>query len=95
MKKGNLTREQAICIVGTALVEKVDTESCDFTNRVGFNGSCQGDSEVEFSASVSGIDVDGYDIVLTAYYYQSADSVDECGDNLSNLDWVITGYEIV
>jgi hypothetical protein len=89
MKKGNLTREQAIEIVGIDAVNKVDAENCDFTNRV-----CQGDDEVEFSGSVSAVDKDGYDVSVIAYYYQDASDVDGC-DDLGNLDWEIEGYEIV
>ena len=95
MKKGNLTREQAIEIVGLAAVEKIDVEECDFTNRVGFNGNCQGDDEVEFKASVSCEDKDGNDVSLVAYYYQDADAVDEAGDDLGALGWKIEGYEVI
>jgi len=95
MKKGNLTREQAVAQVGESAVAKVDAENCEFTNRVGFNGSVQGDDEVEFSASVACEDKDGYEVSLVAYYYQDADVVDENGEDLSNLDWEIEGYEVI
>jgi len=88
MKKGNLTREEVVGLVGEAAVAAVDNENCDFTNRVGYNGSCQGDDEVEFSASVS-----TEDGVLIAYYYQDAESVDK--NELDCLDWQIRGYEFV
>lgn len=94
MRKGNLTREQAVAIVGEAAVAKVDAEGCDFTNRVGFNGSVQGDDEVEFSASVSCKDGDDCEVSLVAYYYQDADDVD-AAEGLDGLRWEIEGYEIV
>ena len=94
MRKGNLTREQAVAIVGEAAVAKVEDESCDFTNRVGYNGSIQNDDEVEFSASVSCEDKDGYEVSLVAYYYQDADDVD-AAEGLDGLDWAIEGYEII
>lgn len=93
MKKGNLTREQAIAMVGIEAVESVDRGSCDYTNRVGYNGVCQNDSEVEFSFSVSAVDEDGYEVSLVAFYYQDADDVASC-DDLSDLDWDIYGYEV-
>ena len=64
MKKGTLTRDQAINIVGIYSVDQVENESCDFTNRVGYNGTCQGDDEVEFSASVRAEDKDGNDFLF-------------------------------
>lgn len=94
MRKGNLTREQAIDLVGEAAVTKVDAENCDFTNRVGYNGSVQGDAEVEFSASSSCEDKDGSEVTLLAYYYQDAGDVDSA-EGLDGLDWEIEGYEII
>ena len=93
MKKGTLTREQAIEIVGVEAVAKVEQENCEFTNRVGYNGSIQGDDEVEFAASVSAEDKDGNDVSLIAYYYQDAKAVDE--NELDCLDWEIRGYEVI
>ena len=93
MKKGTLTREQAIEIVGVDAVVRVEQENCDFTNRVGYNGSIQGDAEVEFSASVRAEDKDGNDVSLIAYYYQDAEAVDE--NELDCLDWEICGHEVI
>lgn len=94
MRKGNLTREQAVAIVGEAAVAKVDAERCDFTNRVGFNGSVQGDDEVEFSAGMACEEKDGNEVTLIAYYYQDAADVDAT-DDLGSLNWEIEGYEVV
>ena len=94
MKKGTLTREQAIEIVGIDAVAKVEDESCDYTNRVGYNGSCQGDEEVEFADSVKAEDKDGNDVHLIAYYYQDAEKVD-AEESLDGLVWTIHGYEVV
>jgi hypothetical protein len=95
MKKGNLTREQAVAIVGEAAVAAAEAESCEQTNRVGYNGACQGDAEIEWSASASAKDQDGTDCTVTAYYYTSQEEIDAAGDDLSNVDWVIAGYEVV
>lgn len=84
MKKGVLSREEAINIAGLNAVEILDNENCEPTNRVGY---LFGDDEIEFSASVS-IE----DGILKAYYYQDAESVKE--NELDCLDWEIHGYEI-
>jgi hypothetical protein len=91
MKKGNLTREQAIQQAGIDVVKAVEAKNCDFTNRV----QTDGDTAVEFSASVSFIDLDPAVLTrtLTAYYYHDADAVEAAGE-LDQLCWVIEGYEI-
>jgi len=94
MKKGTLTREEAIEIVGVDAVDAVDGISCEPTNRVGYNGSCQGDEETEYACSVEAKDKDGNDVHLIAYYYQDADTEDEEND-LDALVWNIEGYEVV
>lgn len=89
--KGNLTREQAAAIVGAQAVDAVETANCDFTNRL----MDQGDGRVEFSASVSAVDQNGMRCVLACYYYPTQQELDDAGDDLSNVDWVIHGYEVV
>ena len=93
MKKGTFTRDQAINIVGEEPVAKLNFERCDFTNRVGFNGSPESDYEVEFAVSMSCKDKENRQVTLMAYYYQYAEDVDSV-ENLDELDWIITGYEI-
>ncbi len=89
MQKGNLTRKAAVAMVGAAAVAKVENENCDYTNRV----QTDGDTAVEFSASVKCKDQNGVDCVLVAYYYQDVDDLDGLED-LSGLDWEIAGYEV-
>ena len=86
MRKGDLTRLQAIEKIGIDAVEAVDRENCDFTGRV----QTDGDEGIEFSSS---IEVDGD--ILIAYFYQTQDDLDAAGDDLSNCNWEIAGYEIV
>ena len=92
MEKGNLTRQDAINQAGLAAVEKVEHQCCEPTNRVGYNGAIQGDDLIEWSASVQ---IDDTACTLTAYYYTTQDELDAAGDDLSNVDWTIAGYEIV
>lgn len=89
--KGNLTREQAVAIVGEQAVAKVEAESCDFTNRL----MDDNDDRVEFSAGVLATDKDGQECTLLAYYYPTQAALDAAGDDLSNVDWVIEGYEVI
>jgi hypothetical protein len=90
MRKGNLTREQAITKVGLAAVEMVEGKNCDFTGRI----QCDGDNSIEFAASVNTTSNDG-DCVLTVYYYQSKESLDLSGGDLGNCEWSIYGYEVI
>ena len=90
MYKGDLTREQAVNIVGEEAVERVEAENCDFTSCLMPSGW---EDQVEFASSVLCVDRQGQECVLRAYYYQDADSVAGVED-LSHLEWEIHGYEI-
>ena len=94
MQKGNLTREEAIAIVGLESVEKAESKNCEPTNRVGYNGACQGDDLIEWSAGAAAKDQDGTAVVVTVYYYTTQDEIDAAGDDLGNVNWVIAGYEV-
>jgi hypothetical protein len=89
MRKGRLTRDQAIAVVGIDAVNDVDAKSCDFTSRV----QTDGDTDIEFSAGVEAIDiVSGEQVTLIAYYYQDRDALDAV-EQLDDLSWEIEGYE--
>jgi hypothetical protein len=89
MRKGQLSREEAVERTSEILVDIVDTETADFTNRV----QTDGDDSVEFSASITFEDADGNEGILTAYYYQSQADIDSV-DDLGMLDWEVSGYEV-
>lgn len=93
--KGNLTREQAVAIVGEAAVDQAEAKGCEPTGRVGYNGGTQGDDLIEWAAGVSCKDTNGFACVVRAYYYTTQEEIDEAGDDLSNVDWQIAGYEVV
>ena len=97
MKKGNLTREEVVAALGEKAVDAVERKNCEPTNRVGYNGDCQGDDLCEWSASVVAQDADGDEVVLTAYYYTTNEQdqimADNSGDG-SYIDWEIEGFEI-
>jgi hypothetical protein len=91
MRHGNLTREQAIEIAGQEAVDAVERENCEPTSR------CQtdGDTAVEFAASITCTHRDGAPATLTAYYYQTPEALATCdGDDYSRLDWEINGWEV-
>ena len=88
--KGEMKREQAVAMVGEVAVDKVERENCEFTNRV----QCDGDTRTEFSASVRCEDREGNEVTLVAYYYQEQAEVDAV-ENLDELNWEISGYEVV
>lgn len=92
--KGKLTRDQAVSIVGEAAVAKAESQSCEPTGRVGYNGATQGDDEIEWCAGAPAKDKDGYACTIRVYYYTTQEEVDAAGDDLSNVDWVIHGYEV-
>lgn len=93
--KGTLTREQAVAIVGEAAVAKAEAANCEPTNRVGYLGGMWGDDLIEWAGSAAAEDKDGTDCTVTAYYYTSQQEIDAAGDDLSNVDWTIAGYEVV
>lgn len=98
MLKGNLTRSQAVAIIGEAAVHEVDYSNCEPTGRVGYNGACQGDDLCEWSASAGGIDKDGTECSVVVYFYTTNEDDDLMaamdGDG-SYIDWQVNGYEVV
>jgi len=94
--KGNLTREQAVAIVGNAAVDAVDAKGCEPTNRVGYNGACQGDELTEWSATVDAPEADGIPRWLVAYYYTSAADAHaaEAAGDWGTVRFEIAGYEV-
>ena len=96
MRKGALTRDQAIEAVGVAAVEAVERENCEPTNRGGYNGRCNGDGVIEWAAAVACEDRDGDACLLRAYYYTDDDDetlAEEAG--WDSIEWEIAGYEVV
>lgn len=89
--KGNLTREQAVAISTEATVRRLEAAECDFTNRL----MDDNDDRVEFSAHISFVDDDGQVSTMLAYYYPTQKELDDAGDDLGSVDWVIEGYEVV
>lgn len=88
MQHAKMTREQAIAACGSEVVKKLDSENCDYTGRL----QTDGDTSVEFSASVKLPNEHEYSY-LVAYYYQSKEALESMED-LSSLDWTIAGYEL-
>ncbi|HZR79690.1 MAG TPA: hypothetical protein VFD92_01235 [Candidatus Binatia bacterium] len=64
--KGPLTREAAIDIVGREAVEAVEAAAFEPTDRV----QTDGDTRLEFAASIDCVARDGRPVRLRAYAYQ-------------------------
>lgn len=94
MKRQNLiTENQAIAIVGQRAIDDVLSCNCEPTGRLMPNGF---EKLIEFRSSIDCEDAGKDDCVVTAYYYQDSDDIDDLEDgDLSNLDWTVEGYEIV
>jgi len=88
--KGNLSREQAVAIVGEAAVLAAERDNAEHTNRL----MPDNDPRVEFVGAAKATDRDGIPCTARVYYYQEASSLAEC-DDLGALDWAIEGYEVV
>lgn len=89
-KKGTMTREEAVALVGEKAVLAAESKNCEPTGRL----QTDGDDSVEFSASVDCNDAEGCSCVITVYYYPTQEQLDNAGDDLSNVAWVIAGYEV-
>lgn len=95
-KRGNLTREQAVSMVGEAAVAAVERKNCEQTGCLGYCGARWDDSFTEWSASLRCWDSDGNDVFLTAYYYTTNEQDEvmaETGDG-GSIDWEIEGFEV-
>ncbi len=94
--KNLLTREQAVALVGEEFVAKVDAENCEPTNMVGYNGSCQNDSEIEWAANISLPDSEeGFSVYLTAYYYTNEEQEAIAKEHgWDAINWEVAGYEV-
>lgn len=93
--KGNLTREEAVAIIGEEAVAAAERENCEPTGRVGYNGKCQGDDLIEWSSSAAGLDRDGNECSVRVYLYTNRaeeDAAEEFGWDA--IRWRIAGYEI-
>jgi hypothetical protein len=88
MKKGGLTREQAIAAVGLEEVEKVEQENCEPTGRLQTDGSVEWKSSIRTPS----------DDLLILYYYTTPEDSGVVGEDNSwdIIDWddKIGGYEI-
>ena len=90
--RDNLTRDEAVALVGEDAVDRVENEDCDYTGRVSADLDCN--NATEFSASVViPATEDREKRTLTVYYYQDRGRADETED-LGDLDWVPGHYTV-
>lgn len=96
MINGKLNRDEAVKLVGEDVVKAAENESCEPTNRVGYNGSCQGDELIEWMSSAEGVDGDGNDVQLQVYFYTNQEQEKTAEeDGWDFITWEIEGYEVV
>jgi hypothetical protein len=96
-----LDRDEAVAIVGEDTVKKVEGKNCEPTGRCGYNGLCQDDDEIEWTATVTfdytDDDGDEWDGTITAFYF--TDNEDEkimsenSGDGAS-ITWKVAYFVI-
>ena len=92
-----LTRDEAVEIVGDAAVYAVEGKNCEPTNRAGYNGACQGDKLTEWAASTKCVDKDGKECMLCVYYYtteEQAETVEESGGDWASITWTPAHYVV-
>ena len=92
MKKGNLSREQAVKLFGEGIISKLEYQSCEPTSRL----QTDGDDSTEYTASVK-VNHHDYDYVV-AYYYTTPEQeqrMADCDGDGSVIDWEIEGFEAV
>ena len=88
-KRGLLTREEAIKIVGGNTVKAVG-----YVERESTGTELIDEGLVEFVASIDAVDLDGEAAILSAYYYQTMDVMEGAEEDLRGLDWKISGYDV-
>lgn len=92
MDYDKMTREDAIQYAGIEAVKAVESENCDFTNRV--TDGTEWDGWCEFSASVRLSNDPNDRESLIAYYYQKNEDVDAVED-MGDLTWTIDHYSVM
>lgn len=94
MEKGSLTRQQAVARVGEAAVLRAESEGCEPTGRVGYNGAMHGDDLTEWRASAQAVDEEGIECSVYVYYYTDNDRDERMGQGDADIEWEIAGYEV-
>ena len=85
-----MTKDQAIQQGYAEQVAAVDVVAADFSQRV-----CPDPTVIEFTAHRHFVGADGYEYIMTAFYYQDKEDIDALEDgDLGSLDWVATNYEV-
>jgi len=89
IKKGPLSRDEAVALAGESVVRLAESQDCEPTNRVLENPFL-----VEFVSTVEYTCFNGEPAELNIYYYQDKDDMKNI-EELDELAWEIGGYEIV
>ncbi len=91
MDQNLLSRETVIAVAGLQKVMEAEHYHADFGFIANPKDSIHG--EMEFTASITFDDPEGYERRLQVVYYQPS-VLATTAEDLSDLDWVIAGYRI-
>lgn len=91
IKTTAINESQAIELVGQDIVDRIKSQSCDFTNRI--IDDCY--NVVEMSASIDLTPDDYGDRRLVIYYLIDKDDLDNSDGDLSNLNFDNYTFEII
>ena len=85
----NLSREEAISLLGEKLIKKVEAVNADYTNRVTDGTEWNG-----FTEFMSSLELGNNNYHINAYYYQKNEDVENT-EYLGNLKWEVEKFEII
>ena len=85
----NLSREEAVALLGERLISDVESLHCDYTNRVTDGTEWQG-----FTEFMSSLELGNNNYHINAYYYQKNEDVEKTED-LGSLKWEVEKFEII
>ena len=85
----NMSREEAVVLLGEHLIKEVESLNCDFTNRVTDGTEWNG-----FTEFMSSLKLGNNNYHINAYYYQKNEDVENTED-LSSLKWEVQKFELI
>lgn len=85
----NMSREEAVALLGEHLIKEVESLNCDYTNRVTDGTEWNG-----FTEFMSSLELGNNNYHINAYYYQKNEDVENTED-LSSLKWEVQKFELI
>lgn len=88
MDLNNLTREEAVKLVGEDLVKQVDSEDCEYSSYDELNKTQEWTAHTE-------VDDDNSEYRLLTTHYFVTDEEISAVENLDDVDWKINHYSLI